>query len=902
MGIVRFIHAVVLKKYRQFIMQGNLSKRHRMVKVLRLAVPCLCLFAVLDVHAQVSKMGATELLAEADLYLKTEQYDKALPYLEAYLSKFGSNDDFRIVAMSQDVRYKIGSIKVHQKKPVEAVKYFEEYVKYRPAEKWHKAMIQLTSNLLESKQFEACITNSLAAIAGPTNALVEVLTVLTKDQEKAIEKALRRGEPVLEYDEYGEVIVKTDVSDDVSDASGFSRKDLVLLHTALGESYSSLSNKVEESISPFLYVAEHETDSIRRGYAIMKVMDAMVDLQKFDALIQLIPALYQTDSRYDIRVNIALMKAASGLYEAKKYDEALPVYRMILPRTELIDHQAIRIKKLQYDAGIISIHELTPEEATQLGVKQTLMGSGTDVITEEWFHERGEENIVKPQELIELETLIDRVLNLPPYEKQVVFRNAELYDDVDRPWESFRLFDGLYQEDPEDLMGQRAFYESTRILFQKLDGGEECVQRCYDYLDQYKEDLTPRQIAYLLTGYYQEQNQMAVIKKILPYLQGFVPSDKRVILQYEAELYYMQAIADLVLLKYEDAQVGFKFVLEKYPDSHQEDNASYWHAMTLMFLQKYEEAFPEFEAYLTKFPEGAWLASANFQIGTCLFGMERYDEAKERFTTVIEKYPGSAPYPDACSMRGDILASEDGETSLEDAIVDYRNAISAANAASGEFLERALKQSGYATFQLAALYEAWKKYDEVLTVVTEYMDFYGADANIAKGIYWIGKTQINQGHVDEAVKSYLDAIVLYGEDLKQDGVDSMIDGLVGVARRRLKDNARTQLRQKIQKALQDTDNLTLQLRLRATIAEMDETEVELGTALIKELDDLSAAAPPVLSAICKASFELKDYSRAEEILKVFLEQFDESEFIRPAYKLRAYDLNASGQFDEALEI
>jgi TolA-binding protein len=262
-------------------------------------------------------------------------------------------------------------------------------------------------------------------------------------------------------------------------------------------------------------------------------------------------------------------------------------------------------------------------------------------------------------------------------------------------------------------------------------------------------------------------------------------------------------------------------------------------------------------------------------------------------------------------MRADILASEVGETKLDEAITGYKQAFRAANAAYDDAPSRAKKQATYATFQLATVYDllasAYKGdsrieyYEKVVQTVRDYLDFYGTDANISKGIYWIGKTLINQGKVDEAVQSYLDAVVQYGDDLEQDGVDSMIAELVGVSRR-FTTAERDRMIATLQSAIAKAENLTLQLRLRALLAQLNGDEVEFGKDLIATLYDLSVAAPPVLAAISKASFENEDYSRAAEILRVFKAQFDDSEFIRPAYKLRAFGLYKSGDFENALKV
>jgi TolA-binding protein len=352
----------------------------------------------------------------------------------------------------------------------------------------------------------------------------------------------------------------------------------------------------------------------------------------------------------------------------------------------------------------------------------------------------------------------------------------------------------------------------------------------------------------------------------------------------------MQAVADMAMYNYAQAETVFRKVLTQFPGSHQEDNATYWRAVAMLFQEKYEEALAVLDAYPEKFPQGAWLDSAAFQKGTCLFGLERYDEALEQFTLVINRYPDSPVYPDACSLRGDIYGSR---ALLDEAVRDYEQAILAA---------RTPAQAKYATFQMTAVFEAEERYDEIIRAVNDYLNRYGAEADIATGIYWIGKTKIKQGLLDEAIQSYFDAIVQYGGDLEQSGVDSMIAELVQLARFRLPAEHRDELKAEIGAVLDTSDSLTLQLRLRAMLAQIDNMELDFGKKLIGELPNLDHAAPPVLAAICDASFELQDYSRADEILTAFKTRFEDSEFMRPAFKLRAFELYRAGDDEEALKL
>lgn len=840
-------------------------------------------------YAQLTEgMRAEEILMEADVLLKSKRPADAIPYLEAYLARVAGVEDTRVASMAQDVRLKLASIRVQEKNYPDAIRFLESYIAQSPRVSWHLAMKLLSTSLLETGEFEKCVQVTTNALAGPPPAVMAEITppAAEKNQQAADGGA---GTPQYEFDKYGEVITRSaDRPVEVKDPSGYDREDLLLLNMTLGEAYRQLGNATA-SIVPYSYVVKNTDDEISKGYAIMQVVNALIEMKDFVKLTEQIAQLYRTNARYDIRVNLALMNAATALFDAKEYDSALPLYRMILPREELIAYQAGKVREMKIKAGL-----LPPDQGPNTyksKVDDTLFGKKYSVIVEEfWSEDERTKGVNKPKELVELEELVRTLEGLPPYENEVLYRNALLYDEVGRPWEAVRFFDRVYKNDASGELGLRSFYDVIRLLLEPLDESREAEERGYAYLDQDRAGITPRQIAYLLTGYYQQHEQIPKIKQLLPYLKGFVPSKDGLVLKYECELYYMQAVADMVMMNYELAEEGFRKVLIDFPGSHQEDNATYWRAVTLVFTEKYEEALAEFESYPKRFPGGAWHAHALFQSATCYFGMENYDEALARFTQVIRKYPDSPVFPDACSLRGDIFGSRG---MLDEAIKDYKTAIAEA---------RTPGQARYAVFQMAAIFEAEKRYPEIISLVNDYLNRYGSEADISEGIYWIGKTKINQGRVDEAVQSYYDAIVRYGSDIKQTGVDSVIAELVRTVKGRLSNDGRVRLKDKLLTALRQADSQTLKLRLRAALAQIDGTEIQFGRQLISELSDFSQAAPPVLSAICDASFENRDYSRAEEILKVFLMQFDNSEFMRSAYRLRGFDLYTSGKLDEALKL
>ena len=848
---------------------------------------------------EVGDISASGLLTKAQKSLSSADYSAAIPYLTEYLKRMSGGEEPRVLALSQDVRLKLAKLMAHQSDPTSAVDYLKQYTTHLPLYKPREAYKLMAVNFYEIGEFEACISAATNALANPlpqglkeNKKTVDYETLSKKERGGFTDRQLKRIEKAVEK-------AGGDLSEGVSEQApdpepDYTAADLVLLNITLADAYVALE-MWEESLEPYRFVIANVEQDERKGYAIMKMVNSLVALERFEEVKTLVVQLCRTNARYDIRVNVAMMDAAAALFDAKKYDSALILYRMVLPREDLMAYQEIKMNEIRRETGLPEVNVTIITNAagrieTLFEYKSAAMNIRSDGLS------TAVDLSPKPPKLIQLEEAVSMLAGLPAYENEVLFRIGLLYAKVGRPWEAVTALALLTVRDSESALGQRAFAEFLLVLVDPLKKYQQVETHGRKFLETHIEGLGPRMVAYALTASFQKQERWVDIKKLAPVIEGFIASKEDAVRQYEGELFYMQAIADMVLLNYPEAQRGFEKILTDYPDQEQK-NAFFWHAMTLLFQQKYQEAYDEFEAYPAKFrdKDEDRLSEVLFRGGICLFSMEKYNLAKERFTAVIKTYPKSEVFADACSLRGDLYAAESG--GFDEAIQDYRTAIDAA---------RKVGQATYAVFQMATLLEANASLNkdylkEIVKVVTAYLDNYEEKADVAKAVYWIGKTKVAQGLMDEAVTMYLDAIVKYGGDVKQDGVDSIISDLAKLSKS-LSTSEIQSLQIRLKDEVSTADNETLKLRLRVLIAKMDRTEIELGKALIVEQEDLTKVPPPVLALICEASFESGNYSRAQDILKIFQSNFDESDFMRSAYKLRAYDLFAANEASGALKI
>ena len=832
----------------------------------------------------LEEMSAADLLSEASRLLVEEKQKDALPFLINYLDRMKDSRGKRLEAMMQSVRFDIGKIYLYLGNPSSSFVYFENYMENKPVPRRLEALKLLAVTCFEACEYEKSIAAVLQAFAPPPLDEVQ-----KKVNLKDLSKEERGGlsvKQLLRYQKYGN---ESDFeSQGVSDAeetvsTEYTLDEQVLLNRTLAESYVALQ-QWKNSVEPFQFVIEYATKREQKDYAALQQIHSLIELKDFEWTKRRMEALLQSDLRYDLGINIATLDVAAALFNAGDYDSSLKFYRLVLPKQVLSDQLMAQMNSLRTTAGFPPVELIM--NTNDLGRTETLFGT---VYSDANLSDSKSLLADLPEEAWGLERSILELWSIDAYEQDVLYRLGELYHELGRPWEALASFDCVAAYDLNCPLGINAFSAALGVLRDPLELYDRLEKRAVGFLDRHKEGLAPRQVAYQLTMAYQSQDRMTDIKKLRPILDAFIPSDDSLTLKYECDLYYMQAIADLVLLNYKEARSGFAEVLVKYPDSHQVGNLTYWHAMTQLFLQEYEKGLVEFEDYLSRFPNGVMGAPAWFHCGVCLFALEKYEPATERFTHVIENFKESSVYPDACSMRGDLRAAVG---KLNEAQRDYEEAIATA---------RNSKQDTYAVFQMTAMFELEKRYEEIIAVVNAYLERRADEADVAKAAYWIGKTKLDQGLIAETVVVYRDTIVKYGGNIRQDGVDLIINELITVSRR-LKDDELLELKESLNAALEASDNETLSLRLRTLTARLEGTELKLGKELILALKDLTQAPPPVLAVICDASFVAKDYSRAEEILTLFLNHFEDSEFMRSAYKLRATDLYLNGEPTEALKL
>ena len=772
-----------------------------------------------------SSMGISPLVSAADLLLKRGDYAGAIPALEEVILRTKELTTEQGRETLQNSRFQLARALFQTEDSASGMKVLEEYLADKPCDQERLALRMMAQGYFVAQQWEEVIR-----VAG------QLLGMPGLEGEDALNANLLLGQARFQQGSW------------------------------------------EECIKPLTYVSEKSKAEKVRQISQIMIVSALVESEQWNQLFGWILRLYRTDAKYDITLNLILMRAGKARFEAGEPDDylnALLLYRMVLPREELIRFASERLNEL--------------EQALKRGLKESDQNE----------HRKEMDEIKKSMALLN---------GLPPYEDEVTFRIGQIYAEVKRYWEGYVLFDSLYEKDRNSEIGEAAILQSVLILYD-VDEIERAEERTLRYLDEKPDGQYARTLlSMMMRNYLIAENSEKVIS-FRRYVEILPASTDANELLLSADLHYILAFGYFQKKEYKEAGEQFGVIIDRYPSSPSRFDAIYFRGMTYMLQGDYLNALNDFVLYQLENEYGQQYASSMFREAVCLFGIEEMSEAEAAFSTFIDAYPEHALVSEAYSMRGDIEAAKDGSDNpktpevdeydphtLDRALADYRKAIDTAQAPP---------QAAYAAFQAAKVYQLEFKWQQIIDLMDYYMDLLSEQADVAQAVFWIGKSRIELGQVDEAIAAYLDAIERFGNDVKQEGVDKIVIELVAIADRYLSDEARSSLVLKLKLKLDSIDAraevLRLRLRVALTHLEGEAAVAALGADLLATQQELSITTPISLAILCDAAVAANDPLQMSRLYDYFVAHFEESDDLWHAYRAKTFQLLAESDYLAVLE-
>jgi len=782
-------------------------------------------------------MGISPLVQIADTMLKRGDYAGAIPALEEVIVRTRELTTAPGRETLQNSRFQLARALFYTDDSAEGMKVLEEYLAAEPINEERLALRMMAQGYLNEQEWE-----KVAEVAGR-----------------------------------------------LLDMPGLEKDDLLNANLLYGQARFR-QEQWEECIKPLTYVVENSKDGkIRQSSQIMTVR-ALVEAERWNRLFGLVRSIYRTDAKYDITLNLTLMRAGKALYDTagdKESDEeakdnylnALFLYRMVLPREELIGFANQRMDKLSTELA----------KRIKAGIK-------------------GMEIEERQKEIDVIKESVTLLSGLPPYEDEVTFRIGQIYAEVKRYWEGYVLFNSLYEKNRNTDIGEASILQSVLVLYdvKEPDRAEERVLR---YLDEKPDGQYVRTLLSMVIRDNLIKGNLDKVISLRPYMDQIPASTEESEQLTGADLHYMMAFGFFQKKDFKLAGEQFGVIITEYPISPSWSDSIYFRGMTYMLQGDYPNAILDFMLYQEEGEEGEHYASAKFREGVCLFGMEQIQESEAVLSEFIDAHPENALVSEAYSMRGDIEAAKDGNDNpktpdideydphtLDRALADYRKAIDKYYSPL---------QASYAAFQAAKVYKLEFKWQEIIDLMNYYMDLLGEKADVAQAAFWIGQSQIELGQVDEAVTAYLDTIKRFGNEAEQEGVDKIVLGLIGIADQHLSEEDRQGLAVKIDlklRAIEEGDEV-LKLRLHVAKAHLEgeEAAAALGAELLAGQQELAATTPISLALMCDAAVMAGDSGQMGRLYDYFMANFEESDELWHAYRAKTFQLLDKEEYPGVLQ-
>ena len=763
-----------------------------------------------------ASLGITDVVASADRMLQRGNYREAIPALQEVISRTAPLTDPQGQETAQTCRFQLARAYYQVSDIPAGMKVIEEYLDNQPCKQERMALRMMAQGFFDTQEWDK--------IAEFADRLLKL--------------------PDLE------------------------KEDIYNANLLLGQALFRLE-KWQESVKPLGYAAKYTKDPRVEGLCQVMVVRALVEAESWRELFGWIPRIYRTDSKYDITLNLTLMKAGKARFDDNDYLNALLLYRMVLPREEMLGFADKRIAKL--------------EAKLQADITQ------------------GIPNAEKEERQTEIDDIKEQkktLEELPPYEDEVTFRIGQIYAEVKRYWEGYVLFDKLYQQDRTSEIGEASMLQSVLILYdvKQVDKAE---QRILLYLDERPDGQYARTLLLMMMRDNLVKKNPNRVAELRPRLDRLPATQDPAELELQSDLHYIMAFGYFQTADYKRAEEQFSEIINNHKKSDHLADSMYYRAMSFMMQADYANALAGFKEYRSQNEFGDHAAVALFRESVCQIGLENVTDAEETFTSFIEKYPDDDQVSEAYSMRGDIEAAKEATTddlyTLDRALADYRKAI-----------DKAIipPQASYPAFQAAKVFKLEHKWQEIIDLMNYYMELLKEKANVAEAVFWKGQAQIELGEVDAAVTAYLDAIQRFGNDTTQQGVDKVITELVKVSDFHLSEEDREGLAIKMKLKLThiDLEQKVLRLRLQVGMALLQGEDIAsaFGAELLEDNVDLKLTTAVSLALMCDAAVDTGNTEQMSRLSEYFITNYEESEMLWHAYRAKVFMLLAKEDFSGVL--
>ena len=223
------------------------------------------------------------------------------------------------------------------------------------------------------------------------------------------------------------------------------RSELLSLYFGRAQCYHIKQNwvKGEPSFRELLKYADLAKDEDRAAYAVSCLTEMFVEKKRIDEIFPFLPRLsMDTPARYDLRLNINLMKGAADLTAKERHVEASLFFSLTMTTEEIIVYYTDREKRLQ----------------TELSQLDQFLALNAKVLPRRRLSILKDKSNDLAMKLTNAKGQLDMAKKTPSFTTTLRWKKADNFQDTKRDWESFWAFYWLYKDFPKHKQVENFIY------------------------------------------------------------------------------------------------------------------------------------------------------------------------------------------------------------------------------------------------------------------------------------------------------------------------------------------------------------------------------------------------------------------------------------------------------------
>lgn len=223
------------------------------------------------------------------------------------------------------------------------------------------------------------------------------------------------------------------------------RSELLSLYFGRAQCYHIKQNwvKGEPAFRELLKYADLAKDEDRAAYAVSCLTEMFVEKKRIDEIFPLLPRLStDTPARYDLRLNINLMKGASDLTSKERHVEASLFYSLTMTTEEIIVYYTDREKRLK----------------TELSQTDQFIALKGSVLPRRRLSILKDKSNDLAMKLTNAKGQLEMAQKTPSFTTTLRWRKADNFQATKRDWESFWSFYWLYKDFPKHNQVENFIY------------------------------------------------------------------------------------------------------------------------------------------------------------------------------------------------------------------------------------------------------------------------------------------------------------------------------------------------------------------------------------------------------------------------------------------------------------